>query len=121
MGTPSELKDIAVFPVAGFSPGLPLATLDAKPGDAVWLLAKPAAGREVASLLHRARVVTSAGFLAYRYDDQSLGPDQTSGAAVINAAGEVVGLNVGYTRVQGELIGVGDSLATLQAVAQALP
>lgn len=121
LGSPSELKDVAVFPVIGFSPGLPLAALEAEPGDAVWLLAKPASGRESSQLLHRARVIKSSGFLAYRYEDQSLGPDQTSGAAVVNAEGEVVAVNIGYTRLQGQLIGVGDSLATLQAVVKALP
>ena len=121
MGPPGDYKDIAVFPVIGHSPGLPLATRDVAPGDFVWLLAQPASGRELQSLLHRARVLRTQGFLAYRYDDQTLGADQTSGAAVINAAGEVVGLNLGYTRAtNGDLIGVGDRLSALQAVVSAL-
>ena len=121
VGPPSELKDVAVFRVIGHSPGLPLATRDVAPGDTVWLLAKPASGRELGTLLHRALVLRTEGFLAYRFDDQSLGPDQTSGAAVINVQGEVVGLNVGYTRSKGELIGVGDRLSTLAAAVKALP
>ena len=122
MGPPRSFKDVAVFPVIGRSPGLPLASRDVAPGDPVWLLAQPASGVATPGLLHRAWVLRTQGFLAFRYDDQSLGPDQTSGAALINAAGEVVGLNVGYTRSSsGELIGVGDRLAVLQAVVADLP
>ena len=122
LGPPRAFKDVAVFPVIGHSPGLLLASRDVAPGEPVWLLAQPASGAETSSLLHRAQVLRTEGFLAFRYDDQSLGPDQTSGAALINAAGEVVGLNVGYTRSsRGELIGVGDRLAVLQAVVADLP
>ena len=122
MGPPGSFKDVAVFPVIGHSPGLPLASRDVAPGEFVWLLAQPANGGETSRLLHRAQVLRTAGFLAFRYDNQSLGADQTSGAALINAAGEVVGLNVGYTRLlNGELIGVGDRVGVLQAVVTHLP
>ena len=122
MGTPREFEDIAAFAVIGHSPGLPLAGADVLPGDAVWLLAKVASGHEIGTLLHRAIVGRSEGFLAYRFDDQTLGPDQTSGGAVINAAGEVVGLNIGYTRTaDGQLVGVGDRLSRLKEAVRSFP
>ena len=122
MGPLPELKDVAVFPIQGWSPGLPLATGEVEPGDPVWLLAKVKSGKETAVLLHRAVVGRSQGFLAYRFDDQTIGLDQTSGGAVLNRNGEVVGLNVGYGRLaNGSLIGVADALDTLQTVVSRLP
>ena len=74
------------------------------------------------ALLHRATVLQIEGFLAYGFDDGKLNTDPTSGAAVLNQAGEVVGLNIGYNRSSNErLVEVGDRLATLQRVVAALP
>ena len=122
MGPLNELKDLAVFPVQGRSPGLTLADRDVEPGAVVWLLARVKGGAETASLLHRAIAGRADGYLVYRFDDQTIGLDQTSGAAVLNSTGEVVGVNVGYGRAQnGALVGVADQFATLRAVVAGLP
>lgn len=117
MGLLSQLRDVAAFPLRRAAPGLRLASHDVWPGDDVWLMALPASGREVGLLLHHARVGRSEGFLAYAFDDASIGLDQTSGAAVLNAAGEVVSLNVGYGHLpSGQIYGVGNRLATLRQI-----
>ena len=122
MGALSQLRDVAAFPVIGWSPGLSLAAVNVRPGDPVWLLARVKSGRETGTLLHRAVVGRANGFLAYRFDDQSIGLDQTSGGAVLNRDGDVVGLNIGYGRLpNGSLFGVGDSLDTLRSVVADLP
>ena len=121
MGPLESLKDVAVFPVLGRSPALSLADGDVTPGTPVWLLARVKSGAETGLLLHRALAGRADGYLVYRFDDQSIGLDQTSGAAVLNAAGQVVGLNVGYGRsVSGQLVGVADALSTLRGVVDGL-
>ena len=122
MGPLNTLKDIAVFPVKGRSPGLSLAEADVTPGSVVWLLARVKSGGETNTILHRAIAGSSVGYLVYRFDDRFIGLDQTSGGAVLNSTGEVVGLNVGYGRAtDGALVGVANRLTTLRGVVAGLP
>lgn len=122
MGPLDSLKDVAVFPVRGRSPGLSLAEQDVSPGEVVWLLARVRSGSETSMLLHRAVAGASSGYLVYKFDDQTIGLDQTSGSAILNSAGEVVGLNVGYGRATGgQLVGVANRWSTLKAVVDELP
>ncbi|WP_437475733.1 trypsin-like peptidase domain-containing protein [Sorangium sp. So ce1014] len=89
--------DVAAFRApASFSPrALRLAPRNAAPGEDVWLVAEVLGGTSAGQHLHRARVVHSKPMLlAYQFEDTTLELRATSGAPVVNARGEVVGLQV---------------------------
>lgn len=90
-------KDLAAFAVTKApQAGLKLASTDPKINDIVWLVARARSGAAPTQLLHKARVVQSNPYeLVYAYDNSALGLAGSSGAPVVNEAGEVVGVNFG--------------------------
>lgn len=121
-------RDVAAFSVAETSltglsavqqvPLAPLAFAAKAPkvGDPVWL-ASPVEGQQ-ASLYPGKVVEISAGFLFFEYTDRSLNLIGTSGAPILDASGAVVGMNVGFGKMEdGALIG---SAAPLGALKQRL-
>ena len=116
----TALKDIAAFPIDPRKlPGKPsplrLAAEAPKVGDTVWLVAELVGGAPRGQRLHRA-TVTYAGADAteYRYDNAALQIRATSGAPMVNARGEVVGVNLGGGEYKGAMVGVADPLATVR-------
>jgi hypothetical protein len=113
-------QDVAAFVLnqvkAGEQPvHLKLAAQMPKIGDQIWLLAQVADGAPSTQLLHHAIVRYSKDDgIIYQYDNASLNLKATSGAPLINADGEVVGINLGGGNHNG-LIGIGDSLESLRA------
>jgi hypothetical protein len=62
--------------------------------------------REKDQLIHGAKVVrVDSGWLHFDYDDKTLILDGTSGAPVLNEAGDVVGINAGASEQEGRSIG----------------
>ena len=80
-----------------------------KPGERVWLAAQVFEGAPIDQRLHPATVTGKfpTGECQYRFDDQ-ITLTATSGAPVLNAAGEVVAINLAGMDVQGKIHGVGN-------------
>lgn len=96
---------------------LKLAATAPKVGDSVWLLAQVPEGALPNQLLHHAVVRSSTDkALQYAFDNAGLNLQGTSGAPIVNAAGEVVGTSLGSGTLLGKLIGVGNSLASVRAL-----
>lgn len=116
------LKDVAAFVLdtksaATLPARLKLAATPPKPGETVWLLAQVLEGAPVTQLLHRAVVRSSKDEgLQYEYENASLKLMATSGAPVLNADGEVVGINLGGGTLRGKLIGVGGSVTSMRSL-----
>jgi hypothetical protein len=110
-----DVHDVAVLPVLAGSPShLELSPTDAVIGDIVWLVAKTDDRPD--QFLYRARVFANRDFLGFAYDDPTLRLGNTSGAPIVNSAGMVVGVNVGVGKLpNGALVGVADTLTTLQS------
>jgi hypothetical protein len=115
------LNDIAAFPIQidppmrGFV--LKLAAQPPKPRDTVWLLASLMGGAPASQMLHRATVakVSANGGLIFLYDNPNLEIRATSGAAILNAEGQVVGVNFGGGPKNGRVYGFATGLPALRA------
>lgn len=102
----------AVAPVA-LAPRV-LATAAPRVGDPVWLASK-VAGKEGAAWSAKLVEVTP-GFLFFEYVDRDLDLAGTNGAALIDATGAVVGLNLGGGKMEdGALIGSASPAAAVLA------
>ncbi|MEZ4235828.1 MAG: hypothetical protein R3F59_06635 [Myxococcota bacterium] len=106
---PNRLSAVAPVPLTT----LPLAAQPAKLDEDVWLLAavNGKTGGKWAAKVVQATDTT----LFIEYTDRSLDLAGTVGAAIVNAKGEVVGLNVGSGKMDdGALIGSATPLAPLK-------
>jgi len=121
---PMSTRDVAAFPLdaasLGKAPHLGFAATPPKAGESVWLVAE-VIGAPKGRLLHRATVLPSEpDLLRFRYDDPSIRIQATSGAPIVNAAGQVVGLNLGGQMQGKDMIGVADmATQVLAALAKA--
>ncbi len=115
-GPADSLRDMAVFPMEGAPPALRLAARAPAPGDDVWLLAPVHGGVEQEGWLHHAVVVPAGRAFAYLFDDPTIDLRNTSGGAVLDASGAVVGQEVLLSRTAQGVVGLGNTLATLTAV-----
>ncbi len=108
-------KDLVVFALKTSVLALSLASADAKVGDTVWLVARARSGAEPSQLLHKARVVeVSPDQLVYAYDNIALGLGGSSGAPVVNEAGQVVAVNFGGGKsAAGEKLGFGTARGSI--------
>ena len=102
----SRLGDVAAYmpdEVRGLAPFTLSSRLPSE-GEVVWLVS-PVLDEE--SLVHRAKILgTQDGWLAYQFDEL-IEMRATSGAAVIDSAGDVVAVNVAGGELQGYTVGLG--------------
>lgn len=116
-----QLKDIAALPVALHPATRPLAlrlaAAAAQEGDRVWLVTSLASGAPPEQLLHPATVgrLTEGGTVLFVFDNRAVDIRATSGAAVVNARGEVVGVNFGGGERQGYVFGMATGVEVLRA------
>jgi hypothetical protein len=117
--TPGDWStDVAAFraPASVAPRALRLAPKNAAPGEDVWLVAEVLGGKSAGQRLHHARVLVSeSSLLAYKFDDLTLQIRATSGAPVVNARGEVVGLNVAGGLVDGIMLGFAHPVESVSA------
>jgi hypothetical protein len=109
--------DLSLFyaPESLASRALDLAASGPAVNDDVWLLARLVDGALPSDLLHRARVVSSDDkMLVYEFDSPSLQLRATSGAPVVNARGQIVGLNLGARADQGKLVAFGNPVSSVE-------
>lgn len=100
--------DIAAFVATKSmkSMALPLAESNPRAGETLWLLAEVVGGAPRGQKLHRATCAgVEDGFLIFQYANAKLELRATSGAAILNAKGEVVGVNYGGGEDEGKLYG----------------
>ena len=118
-----DIKDVAILPVdAGPPTTLDLSAKPAVPGEIVYVLAQVEHPLPTDGYVHRARVIPSAGFLGFIYDEPGFRTANISGAPVVSKDGKVVGVNVGAGRAaNGALLGVADDLSVLETALAAAP
>lgn len=113
----SGKNDIAVFklnktPVKS----LKLAATKPKVGESVWLYGL-VYNRPGDQLLHKAIVVEyNKDWISYQLSDSDLILNGTSGAAILNNSGEVVGINLSSEAQGGKLYGYGNPLSSLKSL-----
>ena len=92
----------------------PLAKESPRPGERVWLAAQVLNRTEARRF--EAKVVGIADSrLYYAYEDPKLELRATSGAAVLNARGEAVGINLGGGESEGVLYGIANPVENFRA------
>jgi len=103
--------DVAVFAVTDplDAPALTFAATPPAEGAEVWLIAK-LDGAAADKLRYRGVVkVVDGGAIAFAFDDKGLALRASSGAPIVNKAGEVVGINLASGEMEGKTIGMGAS------------
>jgi len=90
-------------------------------GEPVWLVAQLLSGAPKDQRLHRARVVGTDedGDYVYRYDNPKVVIRATSGAPVVNGAGQVVAINLGGGQSNGGVTGVGNPVTRFRKYLEA--
>lgn len=110
-------NDIAIFKLdqkpANY---LTLALSPPKIGETVWLYGL-VYNRPPELLLHKAVVVEyDKNWISYQFADSGLILNGTSGAAILNSGGEVVGINLSGGEQGGKLYGYGNPLVSMQSI-----
>ncbi len=103
---PYSQRDIAAFradPSASLSPAK-LAVLPPNVGDPIWLVVN-LGSRSTARTLKAVVVEQTERTLVFRYAARTAPPRYSSGAPLVNRAGEVVGINVGGGALDGDHLG----------------
>lgn len=106
---PRSDRDIAAFRfdnADAFRPGK-IADHVPQPGEAVWLVATHGRGDTRRTFKAVVVAVTDQSFI-FRFEDQEKGPQYSSGAPIVNQAGEVVAINVGGGKYKGQRFGHGN-------------
>lgn len=118
LGVESNAGDVLAvrMPDARGIAALPIATDPPAEGAPIWLVAEVTFAEDDAPFMHRAIVIGQDpdGNLVYRYDAKEIDLVATSGAPVVNAAGEVVAINLGGGTERGETFGVGNPMTRVR-------
>lgn len=113
----SGKNDIAVFKLDKTpSKSLKFSTNMPKIGEIVWLYGL-VYNRPSDQLLHKAIVVEyDKNWISYQFSDSGLILNGTSGAAILNNSGEVVGINLSGGEQDGKLYGYGNPLISIKSL-----
>jgi len=98
-------NDLSVFPVSD-GPDRPLQIAETPPavGDSVWVVAHVRGGVPEGEIMHRAVVsVVADNFIEAIFDNDHIVPAGASGAPVLNASGEVIGVYHGHFNEKGHV------------------
>ncbi|MGH8493293.1 MAG: trypsin-like peptidase domain-containing protein [Moraxellaceae bacterium] len=104
-------RDIAALPLKDTPPyAIKLARISPKTGDTIYLVAQ-LLGDARSGLMHKGTVTgNNAGLLEFSYEGGGISLNATSGAPIINEAGEVVGIHVGARGGLGKMTGLAVNL-----------
>lgn len=107
---PFSQRDIAAFVVDSAARVSPAPLADRLPGvgEPVWLVVKPEGGQQQRTIAATVVEQTEATFIFRFLDDTAAMPRFTSGAPLVNRAGEVVAINVGFGTFEGRCFGHGN-------------
>lgn len=110
-------NDIAIFKLKQKPANyLTIAQLPPKVGETVWLYGL-VYNRPPELLLHKAVTVEyDKNWISYQFEDSGLILNGTSGAAILNSKGEVVGINLSGGEQEGSLYGYGNPLVSIQSI-----
>jgi hypothetical protein len=125
LGTPSKAGDILALWLPDSTPlhiGR-LATSVPGRGERVWLAAQLLAGAPPTTRLHSAVSlgIDKEGDYRYRFDNPEMTIRATSGAPVLNAAGEVVAINLGGAKDDRGIIGIGNPVNRFRPFLEGAP
>jgi hypothetical protein len=98
---------------AGGPQGLKFSGVAAKQGDRIWMLAR-LLDRDRASLYPASVTDVSENILQYAFEDDALNLRALSGAPLLNAGGEVVGMHLAFGKKENALVGVAAPAAGLR-------
>lgn len=114
----ASMLDVAAFPTDA-APALRLASRQPVVGDPVWLVAQTIGEPRSPGLLHRGVVAEVTDSYIYFLYDQPISITATSGAPIVNASGEVVGVNFGGGEMAGRYFGLGTGLGAVRRALEA--
>jgi hypothetical protein len=108
-------NDIAVFEVDSVAalPALKLAKVPPAPGDRVWLYGRQRGGT-VLELFPGTVGRSTDTELLFVYDKSDIHLAGTSGAPILNSAGEVVAINIGGNERAGKTMGFGNPVSSIR-------
>lgn len=110
---PFSWRDIAAFslqPSAKLTP-IRLAATEPEPGDALWLAARMT---DESRARRAVCVEVTPQTLVFRYDETKTAVTQTSGAAILDRDGAVVGIHAGRGRFEGQEFGHANPLGSIR-------